>query len=63
MPLIQHAIVSYAAPFTNSRGRLSNTFSLKEIENIIPDSLMPVHKKVWADRDQVIGHCGYFGLC
>ncbi len=55
MPLLRDVIIAYAAPFTNSRGRISNTFRLKE--NLIPHSLMPVHKKVCADRDQVIGHC------
>lgn len=55
MPLLRDVIIAYAAPFTNSRGRISNTFRLKE--NLIPHSLIPVHRKVCADRDQVIGHC------
>lgn len=55
MPLLRDVIIAYAAPFTNSRGRISNKFRLKE--NLIPHSLIPVHNKVCADRDQVIGHC------
>ena len=55
MPLLRDVIIAYAAPFTKNRGRISNMFRLKE--NLIPHSLMPVHKKVCADRDQVIGHC------
>lgn len=55
MSLIQHAIVSYTAPFTKSFGRVSNKLYLKE--DLITNSLMHVHRKVCADRDQVIGHC------
>jgi hypothetical protein len=55
MPLLRDVITAYAAPFTSSRGRISNTLRLQE--NLIPHSLMPVHTKVCADRDQVIGHC------
>jgi len=55
MPLLRDVIIAYVAPFTNSHGRISNTFHLKE--NLIPHSLMLVHRKVCADRNQVIGHC------
>jgi hypothetical protein len=55
MPLLRDVIIAYAAPFTNSYGRISNRFHLEE--DLIPHSLMPVHRKVCADRDQVIGHC------
>jgi len=55
MPLLRDVIIAYAAPFTNNHGRIFNTFRLGK--NLIPQSLMPVHKKVCADRDQVIGHC------
>ena len=58
MPLMHSAIVAYAAPFTNSNGRVSiNGFSLKEIESFIPDSLLKTHKKICDDRDQIVAHC------
>lgn len=58
MPLMRDAIVAYAAPFTRSNGRIFiKEFSLEKIESFIPPSLMTVHRKVCADRDQVIGHC------
>ena len=42
MPLIRDAIVAYAAPFTKSRGRVSNKkYRLREIKRLIPDSLQP----------------------
>jgi len=55
MPLLRDVIVAYAAPFRKSHGRIFNTFRLEK--NLVPDIRMPVHKKVCADRDQVIGHC------
>ena len=57
MPLLRDVIIAYAAPFTKSHSRLSNKFSLKEIENIIPDSLQTIHKKICDDRDEIVAHC------
>lgn len=57
MALLRDVITAYAAPFTKSQGRFFNRFSLNEIENIVPDSLQNIHKKICGDRDQIVAHC------
>jgi hypothetical protein len=59
MPLMRDAIVAYAAPFTESKGRISTKpkWSLKEIESSIPDPLQNIHRKICDDRDEIVTHC------
>lgn len=58
MPLMRDVIIAYAAPFTKKNyGRLSNKFSLNNIENIVPDAFQATHKKICNDRDQIVAHC------
>jgi hypothetical protein len=57
MPLMRDAIVAYAAPFSKSNGRTFSKYSLKEIESFIPDSFQITHKKICADRDEIVAHC------
>ncbi|MCP3899341.1 MAG: hypothetical protein GY707_06485 [Desulfobacteraceae bacterium] len=57
MPLIRNAIVAYAAPFSKSEGRIFTKWSLKKIEEKIPESLKPTHQKICEHRDTIIAHC------
>ncbi len=58
MPLMHDAIVAYVAPFKSSHGRVSDKkFSLREIENLVPESLLEIHKKIRDDRDTIVAHC------
>lgn len=56
MPLMRDAIISYAALFCDSYGRVSKKFNL-EAQKFVPKHLQEVHKKICTDRDVIIAHC------
>ena len=56
MPLMRDAIISYAALFCKSKGRVFTKRHL-ESKNFVPDSLLETHKKICTDRDLIFAHC------
>jgi hypothetical protein len=56
MPLMREAIISYAALFGQSKGRVSPKWRLEE-EFFVPQQLHDVHRKICTDRDVIIAHC------
>lgn len=56
MPLIRDAIISYAALFCKSKGRVFTKWHL-ESQTFVPDSLLETHKKICTDRNLIFAHC------
>jgi hypothetical protein len=56
MPLIRDAIISYAALFCKSNGRVFTKWHL-EAQAFVPQFLLETHKKICADRDLIFAHC------
>lgn len=56
MPLMRDAIISYAALFCKSNGRVFTKWNL-EAQTFVPQYLQDVHKKICTDRDVIIAHC------
>lgn len=56
MPLMRDAIISYAALFCKSNGRVSTKWHLEE-QTFVPSHLQDVHRKICSDRDVIIAHC------
>jgi hypothetical protein len=56
MPLLRDAIVSYAAVFRKSKGRVFTKWHL-DAEVLVPQNLGEVHKKICSDRDTIVAHC------
>jgi len=56
MPLIRDAIISYAALFCKSNGRVFTKWHL-ESQTFVPPSLLETHKKICTDRDLIFAHC------
>jgi len=56
MPLIRDAIISYAALFCKSKGRVFTKWHL-ESQTFVPDSLLETHEKICTDRDLIFAHC------
>jgi hypothetical protein len=56
MPLIRDAIISYAALFCKSNGRVFTKWHL-ESQKFVPQALTETHNKICDDRDLIFAHC------
>ena len=56
MPLMRDAIISYAALFRKSKGRVSTKWWLEE-KIFVPQHLQDIHEKICTDRDVIFAHC------
>ena len=56
MPLKRDAIISYAALFGKSKGRVSPKWQL-EANTFVPQHLQDFHRKICEYRDVIIAHC------
>jgi hypothetical protein len=56
MPLVRDAIISYAALFGKSKGRVSPKWQLEK-KTFVPQHLQDVHRKICDYRDAIIAHC------
>jgi hypothetical protein len=56
MPLMRDAIISYAALFCKSNGRVFTKWNL-EAQTFVPQHLQNVHKKICTYRDVIVAHC------
>jgi len=55
MALIKNAIVSYARPFMQCKGKYMNDYRLRE-KDVVPTKYRKLHKKILDYRKQVVAH-------